>query len=214
MKEHSFTTIASCDTAESNSLKLLLKATAPFWLLALLFAFVTAIVRIDAMLGFSSTETSITELGQLSLLALICARLLYIAKSDRNIRQAATLMTAFFMVCAIRELDFLFDKLLHGSWIYPALVVTGLGILLSARPKGLVLKQLADILGSKAGALLMLSMAMLLVFSRLWGMGDFWTEVMGVEYMRAVKRTSEEGLELLSYTMIAYSVLQIKFIRD
>ncbi|MFS1429017.1 hypothetical protein LMH73_018190 [Vibrio splendidus] len=118
-------------------------------------------------------------------------------------------MSAFFLVCFIREMDYLFDKIVHGFWVYPALAVTALGIWFSTKPFNELVNQLAAILGSRSGGLLIIAMAVLLVFSRLWGMGDFWKDVMDAEYMRVVKTTSEEGIELLAYYMITYSVFKL-----
>lgn len=58
--------------------------------------------------------------------------------------------------------------------------------------------------------ILVLGMAMLLVFSRLYGMGDFWKEVMDENYIRIIKNISEEAIELLSYLIIAISGSKIK----
>jgi len=49
-----------------------------------------------------------------------------------------------------------------------------------------------------------------LVFSRLYGMGSFWQHVMGEHYVRDVKNISEEGIELLCYSLIALSAVRTR----
>ncbi|MGO2497498.1 MAG: hypothetical protein ACTH6I_05700 [Vibrio litoralis] len=50
-------------------------------------------------------------------------------------------------------------------------------------------------------------MALLLVFSRLFGMGHFWQGILGPDYDRVIKRVVEEGLEVLAYVVIFYSAI-------
>jgi hypothetical protein len=47
------------------------------------------------------------------------------------------------------------------------------------------------------------AMALLMIFSRLFGMGDLWEHLLQGGYARAAKNTAEEGIELVSYTLIA-----------
>ncbi len=51
------------------------------------------------------------------------------------------------------------------------------------------------------------AIATLLVFSRLFGMGEMWQGLMQENYMRGVKNTAEEGVELLSYSLIVFSAI-------
>ena len=53
-------------------------------------------------------------------------------------------------------------------------------------------------------------MILLLVFSRLYGMGSFWQHVMGEHSVRDVKNISEEGIELLCYSLIALSAVRTR----
>jgi hypothetical protein len=48
---------------------------------------------------------------------------------------------------------------------------------------------------------------LLLVFSRLFGEANFWKLVMQDGYMRVVKNTVEEGIELLCYALMAISAV-------
>ena len=50
-------------------------------------------------------------------------------------------------------------------------------------------------------------MALLLVFSRIFGMGDLWQGILGLNYERIIKRVVEEGLEVLGYTVIFYAAM-------
>ncbi|MDF5473975.1 NAD(P)-dependent oxidoreductase, partial [Vibrio parahaemolyticus] len=64
--------------------------------------------------------------------------------------------------------------------------------------KGTV-NEMARILQVPHMKLLIGAVVLLLVFSRLYGMGSFWQQVMNESYIRDVKNISEEGMELLCY---------------
>lgn len=69
-------------------------------------------------------EASVTEISQELLLSAISLRLLINAHQDKARRSALLLMSGFFIVLLMRELDFAFDLLAHGCWLWFALVIT------------------------------------------------------------------------------------------
>jgi hypothetical protein len=107
----------------------------------------------------------------------------------------------------IRELDFLFDQIKHGFWVYPALFVTLGASLYALRARKHLLTELAEILSAPNMRLLVCSLVILFVFSRLFGMGSFWHAVMQKHYVREVKNTVEEGIELLCYCIISFAAV-------
>ncbi|MEI8634542.1 hypothetical protein P4S72_25985 [Vibrio sp. PP-XX7] len=150
-------------------------------------------------------ETSMTEYMQQILLG-IAVIAFYRVKTQRySLRHGAILISGFFLVLSIRELDFLFDYIRHGFWVYPALAVTGAAIFYAAGAKKQIVNQLAEILSAPNMRILVCGLFLLLVFSRLFGMGPFWKMIMQDHYMRGVKDVAEEGIELLCYGLIAYA---------
>ncbi|MCT7641747.1 hypothetical protein N5U03_08005 [Aliarcobacter butzleri] len=57
--------------------------------------------------------------------------------------------------------------------------------------------------------LMIFSVMFLFVFSRLFGMGSFWRQVMKDNFVYEVKAMIEEGTELLAYGLILYSAYLI-----
>jgi hypothetical protein len=53
----------------------------------------------------------------------------------------------------------------------------------------------------------MVALALLLVYSRLFGMGVLWEQAMGANYVRDVKSIAEESTELMAYAMIWLAAL-------
>lgn len=163
-------------------------------------------LRIDfVLLGGSISETSVTEMLEQFLLLVASGAFAYLAKQRNEIKHAAVLISAFFAVLFIRELDFWFDQISHGSWVYPAILVAGSAIFYAIKNGKRSLDQLAYILASPHMNLLITGLMLLLVFSRLFGMGSFWHNVMGEFYIREVKNIAEEGTELLAYCLIAFA---------
>ncbi len=56
---------------------------------------------------------------------------------------------------------------------------------------------------------LMTGLLILHIFTRLWGANDLWHATMGEDYMRVVARTSEEGLELMAYSVILLGTVEL-----
>ncbi|CAM2981701.1 hypothetical protein [Vibrio mytili] len=166
-------------------------------------------IRLDyTVLGGDLGEASVTESLQLAMLFIASGTFFYLAKKQPQLKQAALLISGFFAVLAIREMDYWMDMIQHGFWIFPALTVTALACINAYKGGKNTVNQMATILSVPYMKLLIGSVMMLLVFSRLYGMGSFWQQVMGEHYVRDVKNISEEGLELLFYCLIALSALR------
>ncbi|WP_049538207.1 hypothetical protein [Vibrio harveyi] len=168
-------------------------------------------IRVDyVLLGSSLGETSITETLQLIMLAVASWSFYRVSKQEAHLSHAAILISGFFAVLMIREMDYWFDMIHHGSWVFPALAVTALACAKAYQDGKGTVNQMAVILQSPYMKLLIGSVVLLVVFSRLYGMGSFWQHVMGEHYVRDVKNISEEGIELLCYSLIALSAVRTR----
>ncbi|WP_299136334.1 hypothetical protein [uncultured Vibrio sp.] len=166
-------------------------------------------LRIDfVLLNGNVGEISVTEMLQQLLLVVTSGSFIYLARERSEVKHAALLISAFFAVMFIREMDFWFDKIVHGAWVVPALLVAGSAIFYAVKNGKRTIDQLALILASPHMNLLVTGVMLLLVFSRLFGMGSFWHNVMGDDYVRVVKNIAEEGTELLAYCLIAFASLK------
>jgi hypothetical protein len=162
-------------------------------------------------LNSSVGEVSITENLQLVMLAISSWCFLNISLKSENVSHAAILISGFFFVMIIREMDFLFDMIHHGFWVFPALGVTVLSCFRACKGGKNTVNEMASILQLPYMKLLIGSVVLLLVYSRLYGMGSFWQSVMGVHYVRDVKNISEESMELLCYCLIAMSSIRVRY---
>ena len=168
-----------------------------------------SVLRIDfVLLNGNVGEISVTEMLQQLLLIVSSGSFVYLARKRNEVKNAAVLISAFFAVLFIREMDFWFDKIAHGAWVFPAALVASSAIFYAVKNGKRTIDQLALILASPHMNLLVTGVMLLLVFSRLFGMGSFWHNVMGDDYVRAVKNIAEEGTELLAYCLIAFASLK------
>ncbi|ARV75077.1 hypothetical protein [Vibrio campbellii] len=168
-------------------------------------------IRVDyVLLGSTLGETSVTETLQLIMLAVASWSFFRVSRQESHVSHAAILISGFFAVLMIREMDYWFDMIHHGSWVFPALAITALACAKAYRGGKGTVNEMAIILQSPYMKLLIGSVILLLVFSRLYGMGSFWQHVMGEHYVRDVKNISEEGIELLCYSLIALSAVRTR----
>lgn len=150
-------------------------------------------------------ETSFTEVGQEVILLAIA--LLYFARAWRqaSIRPLYVLVGGFFSCMLIRELDFLFDELSHGSWVWFALAITLVCVLIALRHPRRMISGLAQYLRHPGWGMMCAGMLTILIFSRLFGQHDLWQHLMLDGYNRTVKNMAEEGCELLGYSFCLLS---------
>ncbi|MDF2152576.1 hypothetical protein [Vibrio sp. CAU 1672] len=166
-------------------------------------------IRIDyLLLGTGLGEVSATESLQLVMLSITAWSFYRISKQQQQLKHAALLISGFFAVLLIREMDYWLDMLRHGSWVYPALLITVLACTQAYQGGKETVNEMATLLQTPYMKLLIGAVVLLLVFSRLYGMGSFWKQVMDVHYVREVKNISEEAIELLSYCLIALSAVR------
>src|SRR5690606_37502547 len=69
------------------------------------------------------------------------------------------------------------------------------------------LRSLGRFLASRAGLLMTLALGLLLVYSRLLGMGVIWEGLLDEQYLRVFKNAVEETTELLGYVLVAASAV-------
>ncbi|ANS86260.1 hypothetical protein VSVS12_02504 [Vibrio scophthalmi] len=205
------TTLREEFALDKSSSKIILKRFQNALIAVAICLLVNVALRMDyVFLGNKVGEASITEMLELVMLAISSASFFFIAKQRPTLKHAAVLIGAFFLVMFIRENDGWLDHISHGFWVYPALFTTISALIYAARNGKQTITQLAVILDTSYANLLVLGLILLLVYSRLMGMGDFWKGVMSAHYVRDVKTIVEEGSELLAYCIIAYASVKIQ----
>ncbi|WP_193014808.1 hypothetical protein [Proteus sp. FME41] len=190
----------------------LLKRLALFLCAAVLIAITTGFIFIDILvLDNGISETSVTEIGQEIIVAIIS--LFFFVKAYQNSEQRGTftLIMGFFLCVLIRELDGVFDQIAHGSWVWFALTVTFVCIAIAIREGNKTLTGLIHFITHPSHGMLVAGLLCVLLFSRLFGMGILWHKLLGEDYNRDVKNMVEEGSELFGYTLCLISVIWYGF---
>lgn len=172
-------------------------------LLSCLTAVPVGILYLDIQwLGNGVGEHSLVEATQL--LSLTCAVLGFAAlAASRLDRRFAVLASAFFTCMMIRELDAVWDLVADGLWQYLVALVASSGLIYSLLDWREMLRGMARLLVSRDGLLLTWGLVLLLVYSRLLGMGLLWRGLLDEQYLRTFKNAVEEGTELLGYVLVA-----------
>lgn len=185
-----------------NDLTIIGREIAVFILAALILALTIVPIYIDvAWINDALHETSVTETTQEIMLAMI-AVLFFIAAHRRPAQRGALNLVAGFYSCMlIRELDFVFDAIRHGSWVWFALAVTAGSLAVALRTPRKTVHGLADLVQHRSWPMMASGLLVVLVFSRLFGTHALWQHLMQGDYNRVVKNMAEEGTELLGYSL-------------
>lgn len=175
-----------------------------------LFALVAACIDLD-IIYFKNrmTEASVTESMQLIFLAITAFCFFRLGQVKPELKRAAYLISAFYLVLLIRENDEILDLIYHGAWQVPAILVALLALFYAYKGGKETLTHMSTILSAQNMRFVVTGTIMLLVFSRLYGMGKLWEALMEDKYSRIIKNVSEEGIELLCYSLIAYGALKV-----
>ncbi len=142
-------------------------------------------------------ETSLTEVAQELLLLAIAGG--FRRGGDRlNAAPLGCWSAASFLCMLIREMDFAFDALWHGAWVWFALAVALVCLWYAASTSRRAARP-ADFVTHPGYGMMCAGLLCILVFSRLFGMSALWQTLMLDGYNRVVKNMVEEGCELLGY---------------
>lgn len=146
-------------------------------------------------------EISFTEVTQ-EIMLFICALLFWMAPGSEQQKGFRILAGGFFACLLMRELDGLFDPISHSAWCWPfsLIALICIGIAFNPANRSNTLVALAAFTRTPAFGALSTGFG-ILVFSRVFGMGNLWHLILEDGYARLAKTTTEEGIELLTYAM-------------
>lgn len=148
-------------------------------------------------------ESSVTEYSQETLLAISSLIFFSLAYFNRDLRGFSILVGGFFGTMLIREMDQVLDAVFHGFWVYPAILWAGLTIATAIRFRHDLLATMATAARSRSFVYIVLGLAIVLAFSRVFGTTSLWLAVLdGSDAAKVVKNTVQEGLELLGYLLV------------
>lgn len=144
---------------------------------------------------------SLIELGQEALLLSAAIFTLRTASLEKALSGGLWLVGGFLVALYIRELD----GWIGHAWVYCELVwLCGVAWAVKAAGLGTVIPGLAHFIAHRAFPIMCAGVAILLVYSRLYGMQTLWLAYAGeaCSGLYSVKTLSEESTELLAYMMI------------
>ena len=171
-----------------------------------------AIFGLDAIGPRSFSELAPTELLQ-SCSLLISSVLFFLEAGRRPDMRSALVLTGGLIACMlIREQDYFLDMITHGLWKWPAFLVAFLCIGFACVRLRSTIRDLANLVRWRYIHILMIGLVIVLVYSRLLGMGVLWRQIISSEEDWWIAKTSiEESSELLGYFLIMLSAFLMRF---
>ena len=161
--------------------------------------------------GWQYSEFGFIEFSQSATLLISTILLAVNAWRSEAFRQLSVCMALAFSVLLIRENDQVFELvMMHGIWKYFAMIPLLIGAAYFWKHRKAVSEQAVRFSGT-SGFGVLLGGYSVLVFSRLFGRSAYWELVMGDGYIRIVKNAAEEGVELLSLTLMLIGVIEFVF---
>ncbi len=186
-----------------------------FLILTILILLTPLAVLVDiTFLKNELTEVSITEFMQ-AFFIFISAIIFYKASSKQmESRGLYILISGFFTMMFIRELDNFLDVIFHGFWKIPVALVFIYSIYLANKNRTTILQALITHNQSKEFTYLFIGLMIIMIFSRVFGTGSLWQSIMADNYHRIQKRAVQEGLELFGYSLLFYGAILLHFKSD
>ena len=191
----------------TENIKTVLSGFAEFIFAALIAAGVVGCIYLDVTVHQNIVENSFVEYGQEAVL--FATTTLFTMQAIAKRQGGLWLIAGFFGCMFIRELDAYFDMIVHGAWKYFALVVIAFVFFKAWRlGKENTIASLAAFMKSRAFVFIFIGLLIVLIYSRLFGMGELWKAIMGVDFNRTVKNVVEEGSELWGYALVFWGAVK------
>ena len=147
-------------------------------------------------------EWSLVELTQEGFLLASVLAFVRLARRRAEDRRFAVLAAGLFACMLLREMDAVFDLLVHGLWKWLVLPVSVGCVCYALGDWRAALSALVRFLNTRAGTLMTIGLVLLLFYSRLIGLTALWDGLLAESYIRVFKNAIEETTELLGYTFI------------
>lgn len=185
-----------------NNFILISREITAFFISGMVLVFCMAMVYIDVnWMNDALHETSFTEITQELMLSVIASIYFFCAWQRPTQRSELILIGGFYSCMLIREMDFLFDFIQHGAWLWFALATAAGCLAMALRHPQQILPGLVNLIQHRSWQMMAAGLLAVLVFSRLFGMHQLWEHLMMDGYNRVVKNMAEEGSEMFGYSL-------------
>jgi len=170
-----------------------------------------AVVRFDVVhLGNILTERSVTQIAQALCVLLASVIFAVGAVREPGKRGYLTVLAAIFLAMFIRENDGPLDAVFHGFWVIPVVIVLIACLWIVLRNRTSLTTPLLAHAETRSFSYMLAGVVIVTVFSRMFGTGSFWREVMGPDYKAVHKMVPQEGVELLGYVLVAFGAVMYR----
>jgi hypothetical protein len=157
-------------------------------------------------------ENSFTEWTQEVMLLLSSVLFFALGRYDRTITGFSGLLSGMMFMALIREFNNYFHTWFSGAWQVFVLIALIITVIYVYRNRNTFIKPFYDYFYLPAFGVSLAGFVTLLVYSRLFGRGSMWRNILEVEELegtyRWVKNAAEEGTELLGYTLLFLAALE------
>jgi hypothetical protein len=160
-------------------------------------------IKIDYfLLENNLSEQSLTEIFQQLLLIFSIAIFAWSSTKVEESRTLFILIAGFFGCMFLRELDYYFDMIRHGFWFYPTILLASAVISYSVWNRTYLISSIRSFSQTNAYFNILVGLVIIMIFSRLFGSGTLWKDVMNDDYHHIYKTIIQEGLELFGYMFV------------
>ncbi len=186
-----------------NTKKEFYKLILEFLSISLLVIIVPLAMYIDiVMLKNNMGELSITEFLQSLFILSSALFFIFVIRKDINSKGAYILISGLFLSMFIRESDFYLDVIVHGFWKVPVLITLIITAFYANKNKDTIMAPIVKHAKNKPFTFIMIGLIIVLIFSRIYGTGSLWENIMTDSYNSMYKAVIQESLELFGYIFI------------
>jgi hypothetical protein len=151
-------------------------------------------------------ETGVVEILESVFAGLTALIFLFAGRSDRSKESCSVVVACFLFCLLIRESDYFLDELVfRHAW---KILVTGVLLFLTfytiQNMQGII-TSVASFIPCRSFGIFMSGLLLVLFFSRFFGYGGFWEELIEGSGYRFFKTIAEEGTELVGYMLLLIS---------
>jgi hypothetical protein len=152
------------------------------------------------------TENSGTEIFQEVILFFVVIGFFIAGRRSKELSPITNLMALVFIMSLIRE----FNNYIE-FWFYVVLPFLLWFVFLLIKNFKKVLIAFEKFIELRSSGAFFLGFLITYLFSRLFGKTSLWMSLLGDSYSRTAKNMAEEGIELLGYSLILISVIELLF---
>ena len=150
------------------------------------------------------TENSLTEIFQEIFVFLSAVGFFIAARKSKELAPVLYLLSILFIMSFIRE----FNNQIE-FWFYVVLPFLCLFIFLLVRNFKKNVAAFLEFTELRSSGAFFMGFLITYLFSRLFGKTALWISLLGDTYNRTAKNMAEEGIELLGYSIILISVIEL-----